>query len=157
MKTVFLALVLMVSCSTKKKDSVNSSDDVGSQKESLVLHGTSDDLKAGGLRTVNFDYQSDRISGDAKKKMDQNLIYLERHPNIMIQIEGHCDERGSAQFNLALGERRAKVVRDYLKTKGISGKRITIVSYGKERPLNDGTSENAMSANRRANFVVNGL
>lgn len=159
MKTaLLLSALLLVSCSSKKKQVTSSDGAVGaSGKDTLVMNGTSDDSRAGGLRSVPFDYQSDRITGEAKSILEHNKSVLEQNKKLTVQIEGHCDERGSAQYNLALGERRAKVVRDYLRAKGIQAFRLTVISYGKERPLDMGTSEQSMSRNRRGTFVVTGL
>lgn len=86
--------------------------------------------------------------------MDNNAEFLKTNAQVDIQIEGHADERGGRQYNLALGERRAKAMRDYLVAKGVSSKRISTISYGNERTLAEGHDESAWSKNRRANFVI---
>lgn len=153
-----LSLILLASCSSKKNNSASTEAALGASKEdSLELSGSSDDRRAGGLRTVNFDFHSDRLTTDARKVLDADSDFLEKNPKVSVEIEGHCDERGSSQYNLALGERRAKVVRDYLRAKGIKTSRMTIISYGKERPLEEGGAESARARNRRGAFVITGL
>jgi peptidoglycan-associated lipoprotein len=78
---------------------------------------------------------------------------MKKNPNVNVQIEGHCDARGSIEYNIALGERRANAVKNYMTSLGIPGDRLSVISYGKEKPLNQGDSESAYAANRRANFV----
>lgn len=113
----------------------------------------SDSGKINGLNTVFFDYDKAALTADARKKLADNANWIKSNPNYTIQIEGHTDERGSVEYNLALGERRAKSVKSYLEGLGIEAKRMTIISYGEEKPLVPGDSESAWSKNRRANFV----
>ena len=101
-----------------------------------------------------FSFDSSAIEADTKEALKENADYLKANSNVDIQVEGHCDERGGRQYNLALGERRAKSVRDYLVALGVESKRITTISYGSERPKAEGHDEAAWSQNRRANFVV---
>lgn len=157
LNVMLLSLLLAASCSSKKKVDTTSDETGSSQKEELILNGSSDQLKAGGLRSVQFDFLSDQLTPTAKLVLESNRLYLEKNQTLSVQIEGHCDELGSAQFNLAFGERRAKIVRDYLQAKGIKKMRMTVISYGKERPLEEGISENSRAKNRRATFVVTGL
>jgi peptidoglycan-associated lipoprotein len=107
-----------------------------------------------GLQTVHFPYDSSNLDSEAKNVLRSNAEILKTNSNVKIQIEGHCDARGGIQYNLALGERRAKSVKDYLVDAGVSGNRISTISYGKERLLDPGTSEEANAKNRRANFVI---
>lgn len=106
------------------------------------------------LRTIHFDYDSDQISPEARAALDSNAQYLKANPGLQIQIEGHADERGTTEYNVALGERRAKSVKAYLMAKGIEGDRLHPTSYGKERPLDPSHSEAAYAKNRRAQFLV---
>lgn len=161
MKNVFLSMLLtlsltMVGCSSKKGSGDASSDSVGydGQNSSLELNGSSDNGTAGDLRTVYFDFNSSTLSSSTRSALDSNASFLKLSDSINVQIEGHADERGGVQYNLALGERRARAVRDYLVALGVSAKRITIVSYGKEKPVAFGHSESDWSQNRRANFVI---
>ena len=113
----------------------------------------SDSGKIGGLYSISFDYDKNALSSDAKEKLKSNAEWMKTHGNMNLQIEGHCDARGSIEYNLALGERRAQSVRTYLVNLGVPGNRLNIISYGKERPLSSGDSESDYSRNRRANFV----
>jgi len=120
----------------------------------LELNGDSDSAKAGGLQTVYFGFDSSNLDSSTKEAVASNVEYLKANSNVDVQIEGHCDERGGRQYNLALGERRAKAVRDYMVALGVESKRISTISYGNERPKVEGNDESAWSQNRRANFVV---
>ncbi|RME25228.1 MAG: peptidoglycan-associated lipoprotein Pal [Deltaproteobacteria bacterium] len=105
-----------------------------------------------GLQRVFFAFDQFTLDEEAKKTLEQNAEYLRRHPGVRVQIEGHCDERGSTEYNLALGERRAQAVKEYLVKLGISPDRMEIISYGEENPLDPGTGEQAWARNRRAEF-----
>ncbi len=110
--------------------------------------------KESPLKDIFFDFDRAEILLEAKTTLDEDLRWLKTHPKAIITIEGHCDERGSSEYNLGLGQRRAKVTRDYLVASGIDGGRITTVSYGKERPFVLGHDESAWRWNRRAHFVI---
>jgi len=113
----------------------------------------SDSGKISGLETIYFEYDKAALSAETKKKIAGNAEWIKSHGNVNIQIEGHCDGRGSIEYNLSLGERRAKSVKEYLTSLGIAAGRVSIISYGKEKPLMSGDSEEVYSKNRRANFV----
>jgi peptidoglycan-associated lipoprotein len=101
-----------------------------------------------------FDLDSDALREDARAALDADAKLLRDNPTVQITIEGHCDERGTAEYNQALGERRANAARDYLVNAGIDAARLQSVSYGKERPFNPGHDEAAWAQNRRAHIVV---
>jgi peptidoglycan-associated lipoprotein len=105
------------------------------------------------LQPAFFDYDSDALRDDARAALDRDAKLLRDNATLKIVIEGHCDERGTAEYNQALGERRAQAARDYLVQAGIDSGRMRIISYGKERPFVDGHDESAWSQNRRAHFV----
>lgn len=156
--TTLMVGFLAVGCASKKP---NNAQDAGAEGVdgansglTLELSGDSDSSTAGGLQTVFFDFNSSNLGSSAKQKLEENANYLKSNKSVDIQIEGHADERGGRQYNLALGERRAKTVRDYLVALGVEAKRISTISYGNERPLAEGHDESAWSKNRRANFVV---
>ena len=94
------------------------------------------------------------LSSATKDKLRAAATFLKAASSVEVQVEGHCDERGGVQYNLALGERRAKAVRNYLVALGVSGSRISTISFGKERPVAFGHDESAWSQNRRGNFVI---
>jgi peptidoglycan-associated lipoprotein len=99
-------------------------------------------------------YDSAKLNGDAKRMLESNANQIKDASSANITIEGHCDERGTIAYNLALGERRAKTAKDYLVSLGVSASRVKVISYGKERPFVTGHDESAWSKNRRAHFVV---
>ena len=156
--TTLLVGFLAVGCSSNRPK--NAQDDGASSSEGanaglkLELNGDSDSNSAGGLQTVYFDFNSSTLGSDTKSTLKNNADFLKTNATVDVQIEGHCDERGGHQYNLALGERRAKAVRDYLVAAGVQAKRLATISYGKERTVTEGHDEGAWSKNRRANFVV---
>lgn len=106
------------------------------------------------LKDAFFDYDKSSIRPDAKLNLDENAKWLKANPNAALTIEGHCDERGTREYNLGLGQRRAKAAKDYLVSAGINPKRIKAISYGKEQPFVPGHDESAWKWNRRAHFVL---
>ena len=106
------------------------------------------------LETIQFEYDKAHLTQDAKLILAENARKLEENPNLNIRIEGHCDERGTVEYNLALGERRAISTRNYFVNYGIASSRITVISYGKERPLDPRQNLEAWSKNRRAQFII---
>jgi peptidoglycan-associated lipoprotein len=106
------------------------------------------------LRDVHFDFDKYAIRPDAAKMLDANAKWLRDNRGHLVLIEGHCDERGTVEYNLALGERRAKATQNYLAAHGVESSRISIVSYGKERPQCTDGSEECWAKNRRAHFLV---
>jgi peptidoglycan-associated lipoprotein len=114
-----------------------------------------DDLNRNSpLKPAFFDLDSSELNQMAQKSLDENAAVLKRYPTWSITIEGHCDERGTAEYNLALGERRAAAARAYLVSLGIPSDRLRTVSYGKEFPFDPGHDETAFAKNRRAHFVI---
>jgi peptidoglycan-associated lipoprotein len=105
------------------------------------------------LKDIFFDFDKAEIRPDGKAPLAQNIEWLQTHPQAAVTIEGHCDERGTIEYNLALGERRAKTTKDYLAASGVDPKRMNTVSFGKERPFVVGHDESAWQWNRRAHFV----
>lgn len=106
------------------------------------------------LRPLFFELDSSDVSGDGQKVLDANAAVLKKYPAMTITIEGHCDERGTAEYNLALGERRALAAKNYLVSLGIAADKIKTVSYGKEFPFDPGHDDAAWKNNRRAHFVI---
>ena len=107
---------------------------------------------ATGLQKIYFDYNSFALRPDTMKTLGENAEKIKKVPDVLIQIEGHCDERGTQEYNLALGEKRALAVRDYYIKLGISGDRLLTISYGNERPVAQGHDEAAWSQNLRCEF-----
>ncbi len=108
----------------------------------------------GVLQTIYFAYDSQEISETGRRQLRGNAEWLKAHTDVNTVIQGHCDERGTIEYNLALGERRADSIRSYLTNLGIDRSRIRIITYGEERPAAPGHSESAWSQNRRAAFVL---
>lgn len=110
----------------------------------------------GWIRDVFFQYDASSLSTDAQDALATTASWLKSHPQYNVLIEGHTDERGTEQYNLALGDRRANTAKDYLSTLGVDSGRLRTVSYGEERPFNQGSGETAWAENRRAHFVLTG-
>lgn len=109
---------------------------------------------AAGLQPVYFDFDRAVIRDDARPVLKANAEYLKSHPNAKVRIEGYCDERGTIEYNQALGQRRAASARKYLADMGISGNRIALISYGKEKPVCTEATEDCWQRNRRAELVI---
>lgn len=155
--SLLILTLAITGCASKRKEKNSSPTEASGNEYSLELNGSSDDRKAGQLRTIFFDYNSADLSSRAKEDLKRNAEYLKQKANVVIQIEGHCDERGGRQYNLALGERRARVIRDYLRASGIKQWRMKTFSWGNEKPLSEEASEEGWSKNRRGAFVVIGI
>jgi peptidoglycan-associated lipoprotein len=161
---IMLLLIFASSCSSlkKKNTEIGKTDnskvsDISNNGMSFKLNDDSDSNKAGALKTVYFDFNSASLSKDTKDVLNNNAQFLKANASIKVQIEGHADERGGVQFNLTLGEKRAKGVRELLNGFGIDTNRITIISLGKEKPVAFGHDEESWGKNRRANFVIIGM
>ena len=139
---IFAALILSA-CSTAKK-SGNVDGDVYTGKETVEY------LASGVPDRVFFATNKSSLTTAARETLRKQATYLRKNKNLNVTIEGHADERGTREYNLALGERRANSARDYLMTYGISGKRISVISYGKEKPVNPASTPLAWSQNRRS-------
>jgi peptidoglycan-associated lipoprotein len=124
-------------------------------RDDAIASASLDDLNRNSpLKPVFYELDSSDVSPAGQKVLDENATVLKRYPAWAITIEGHCDERGTAEYNLALGERRAVAARAYLVAQGISADRLRIISYGKEFPFDPGHDESAFAKNRRAHFVI---
>ena len=120
-----------------------------------IASASLDDLnRSAPLKPAFFDYDSSELTAAAQAALNENATELKRYATWTVTIEGHCDERGTAEYNLALGERRAVAARAYLVSLGISADRLRTVSYGKEFPFDPGHDEGAYMKNRRAHFVI---
>ena len=127
-------------------DNGGNTEDVSPLNEQFKREVTSD--------TVHFAFDQYDIDGDARGILDSQARWLRAHPNTRVTIEGHCDERGTLEYNLALGDRRANAAKNYLAAQGVSPTRITTISYGKERPVALGSDDQSWAANRRAVTIV---
>jgi peptidoglycan-associated lipoprotein len=117
--------------------------------------GSPQDFAASAGNTVYFAFDKYDLSGDAQATLRRQAEWLNTYGNVTVTVEGHCDERGTREYNLALGERRATAVKNYLVALGVSASRIQTISYGKERPAVLGSNEEAWAKNRRGVTVIN--
>ena len=123
--------------------------------EDAIASASLDDLNRNSpLQPLFFEYDSSEVSAAGQATLNADAALLKKYPTWTVTIEGHCDERGTAEYNLALGERRAVAARTYLVSLGISADRLRTVSYGKEFPFDPGHDESAYAKNRRAHFVI---
>ena len=139
---VVFATLTLSACSTAKKSS--DLGDVYTGKETVEY------LASGVPDRVFFATNQSSLTTASRATLRKQATFLRKNKNLNVTIEGHADERGTREYNLALGERRANAARDYLMTYGISGKRISVISYGKEKPVNPASSPVAWSQNRRS-------
>ncbi|MGE3261846.1 MAG: OmpA family protein [Bacteriovoracia bacterium] len=149
--------VSLAGCSKKsdvKPDEGITSGDVGSGNMDGMGATDSDSGNAMGLETVHFPYDSFEIVGENREILKNNIRIMKDNPTLNIQIEGHCDERGGIQYNLALGEKRANAVKQQVLAGGVAGSRVNTISMGKEKPIAPGSGEEAWAKNRRANFAI---
>ena len=150
-------LFFLASCDTATQDALKGSAGKASataKAGSSSIFGSTKQTPADKLIAVGdrvlFDYDSSELSSEAKLTLDKQSRFLRVNSDLTFTIEGHCDERGTREYNLALGERRANSAKDYLMTYGISSDRISVLSYGKERPVDSGSNPLAWSKNRRS-------
>jgi len=170
-----VSLLTLGACSTKKKETLPATGDKTEAGTSGGADGSSGSGGAGGvsaeeraqqgqrdagyteesqLKDVNFDYDKSDIRSDAREILKKNAEWMKANSKSKVQIEGHCDERGSNEYNLALGERRANAVKKYISSLGVEADRLYTISYGEELPIDPGHNEEAWSKNRRAHFLV---
>ena len=139
------------SASTSSTSAASSSS---SSSSSAAAKAEADKLAEVG-NTVYFDFDSSELSDNAQMTLNRQAAFLNVNPTLVIVVEGHADERGTREYNLALADRRATAVRDYLLAKGLNSARVRTVSYGKERPAAEGSTESVWEKNRRAATVLN--
>ena len=159
--SIFIAAFISA-CSTKPSDTADSSgsgsttasDSATSSSESLIIPGSQEDLIVNVGDRVFFDYNSSELDEDAQELLQDQVAWMKQH-DVSVTIEGHCDERGTREYNLALGEKRAQAVKNYLIRMGISNVKLSTISYGKERPAVVGSNDGAWSQNRRSVTTVN--
>ena len=142
------------SSSTSSTSSSGSSSSSASSSAAAGTDSAADKLASIG-NTVYFSYDSAALDGNSQATLYRQAAFLNGNPSLTVTIEGHCDERGTREYNLALGERRAAAARDYLLAQGVDPARIRVISYGKERPIAAGSNETSWSKNRRAATVLN--
>lgn len=157
--SAIFASLFLSACETASQRALNatSSSTSSSTSKSLFAQAkqtAADKLIAVGDRVL-FDYDSAKLDSSAKILLDSQSRFLRANTDLNFVVEGHCDERGTREYNLALGEKRATAVRDYLVINGIDPDRIKVISYGKEKPAVIGSNGMAYSKNRRAVTIIN--
>ena len=167
-----LLVFFLAACSTTPKDtadssgsgSSSSSSDVSSEggtvtetspESASIEPGSQEDLIVNVGDRVFFNYDSSELDSDAQELLQDQVAWLKQYSDVSVIIEGHCDERGTREYNLALGEKRAQAVKNYLIGLGVNPDRVSTISYGKERPAVLGSNDAAWDQNRRAVTVVN--
>jgi peptidoglycan-associated lipoprotein len=175
MKARLIGMLLVLCCGfivvggcakkeTVKPDETMSQSDKGKDtkapeavQEQPVVKETGSAEQAAAIQpfeTIYFDFDSYVLRQDARDLLNKNAQWMQKNTAAKVQLEGHCDERGSDEYNLALGEKRAKAAFNYLKSLGISASRLSAISYGKEKPADQGHDEAAWAKNRRVEFVL---
>ena len=141
---IFLAGLALTACATQKKQTGQMQGDVYTGTETVEY------LATGVKDRVFFATNKSILTTASRNTLRKQAAWMRKNKDITVTVEGHADERGTREYNLALGDRRANAVKDYLLTYGISGGRVSVISYGKERPVNSGSSPLAWSQNRRS-------
>lgn len=158
--SVFAVVALLAACETAPDNSGTASGTGGTSTATAPAKagptpGSTEDFVVNVGDRVFFAFDSSELSGEARTTLEKQAFWLRKYLKSTITVEGHCDERGTREYNLALGERRAAAARDYLVTLGVDPSRVTTISYGKERPAVLGSNEEAWAQNRRAVTVIN--
>ena len=143
------AVALLAACSNTDQNA-----NAGGAGANTVRPGSQEDLVANVGDRVFFEFDSSQVRADQRPVLQRQAEWMGRYPDVRVQVEGHTDERGTREYNLALGQRRANSARDVLVASGVNGARITTISYGKDRPSALGSDESAWAQNRRAVTVV---
>jgi len=157
--SLFVA-VFISACATKPKDSAEtsgtgSSADNATAETAEVQGGSQEDLIVNVGDRVFFGYDSSKLDEDAQELLQDQVAWLKQYPDVSVTVEGHCDERGTREYNLALGEKRAQAVKNYIIGLGVDSSRVSTISFGKERPAVVGSNDGAWSQNRRSVTTVN--
>ena len=159
-----VSVALISGCASSKKNADGSNGGVTSETtangSSAAVDSSmnfspsgSDSGTINGLQTVHFDFDSTNLTSGEQQKLEGNAEWLKTNADVNMLVEGHCDHKGSTEYNLSLGERRANAVKQMLVKLGVSAKRLKTTSFGKEKPVAQGDSAEADAQNRRANFV----
>jgi peptidoglycan-associated lipoprotein len=147
---------LAVAGCASKKNLPNNAGDLGLGGAGAATPGSAQDFTVNVGDRIFFDLDSSLIRGDAQQTLSKQAQWLQRYPQYSITVEGHADERGTREYNLALGQRRAAATRDFLASRGVPTNRMRTISYGNERPVAVCDADSCWSQNRRAVTVLNG-
>jgi len=163
---LFAAVALLAACETAPEETASTGGTGGTESAPAtmaapaaaapmsMMMGSQEDLVVNVGDRVFFDFDKYNLKPDARRILERQAVWLKKYPQLSITIEGHCDERGTREYNLGLGERRANSAKDYLVALGVAANRVKTISYGKERPVALGSNEAAWSQNRRSVTVV---
>jgi peptidoglycan-associated lipoprotein len=148
---VVAALLLAAGCASKKEEAASGppGPSTGGGPSSTIIPGSAEDFRVNVGDTVHFDFDKYDILENDKGTLQRQATWLGKYPAVRVTIEGHCDERGTREYNLALGARRANSVKEYLVSLGVSSARVDTISYGKEHPICTESSEDCWAQNRR--------
>jgi len=158
--SVLAALLLLAACETSTQGSGGAPGSGGANQSSQLpgpRSGSAEDFVVNVGDRVFFDFDKYNLKPQSREALQRQAVWLKKFPSVTVTVEGHCDERGTREYNLALGERRANSVKNYLVALGVNPNRIKTISYGKERPAVTGSNEAAWSQNRRGVTVVNSV
>jgi peptidoglycan-associated lipoprotein len=156
--SVFAAVALLAACETASDQSASSAGtgaSTGASSSTTRARSPQEILTSEVGDRVFFDFDKSDLKPEARRTVERWAGFLKQYPNLTVTVEGHCDERGTREYNLALGERRANSAKNFLVSLGVDARRVATISYGKERPAVVGSNEAAWSQNRRAVMVVN--
>jgi peptidoglycan-associated lipoprotein len=159
MKVAALAATLaLAACAEKPKNTGEAPPPPESQgmTQSTIVPGSAEDLRVNVGDTVHFAYDRSDLDDQGRSTLQRQAAWLQKYPSVRVQVQGNCDERGTREYNLALGARRASAEKDYLVSLGVSPDRVDTISYGKERPVCTESSEDCYAQNRRGLTVVTG-
>ena len=148
------AIFMLSACDSMPGSSASGKNSYGGANGGPATPGSQDDLAQNVGDRVFFDLDSSTLDSEAQGTLDRQAQWLKQYPSVNVTVEGHCDERGTREYNLALGERRATAAKKYLVGAGVATNRISTISYGKERPAVVGSDESAWGQNRRAVTVL---
>lgn len=155
MFSLLAAVALLAACETAPDTSGQAASTATTAPTTSIRPGSAEDFRANVGDRVFFAFDRSDITPEARRTLERQAEWLKRYPNVTVTIEGHCDERGTREYNLALGERRATAAKNVLVALGIPANRITTISYGKERPAVLGSNEAAYAQNRRGVTTIN--
>jgi peptidoglycan-associated lipoprotein len=153
------ALAILAACTSKPQTTAETAPPAPmtqSTNQSTIVPGSLEDFKVNVGDTVHFDYDRSDIKEEDRGTLQRQATWLQRYPQVRVTVQGHCDERGTREYNLALGARRANAVKEYLVSLGVSSARLETISYGKERPVCTESDENCWAQNRRGVSVISG-
>ena len=164
--TLIAAAVLLAACASEPEESATTTTTGGTVGSGSGTSASTTALPSLDPRSqewlvvnvgdrVFYDFDSSDLTSEAQDTVEKVVAWMQTYPDVTLALEGHCDERGTREYNLALGERRANSVLSYMEALGIEGSRLSVISFGKERPAVLGSNESAWAQNRRSVFVVN--